>query len=169
MAATPDMSTLLISLLLLLMMTLGAFPMGLMILSLMASLLVFGIAPVTAGLPAAVSTTDHTQVVKYKDKRGFLMNTPLTEAEIQTALSQFPGWHYENQAFSKRFQFQNFREAISFIVRLSFEAEALDHHPELKNVYNTVDMRLTTHDAGNQVTGKDLALIAAIEGFNWLR
>lgn len=96
------------------------------------------------------------------------MHTPLTETEIQAALSQFQGWHYADQQFYKRFEFQNFREAISFIVRLSFEAEALNHHPALSNVYQTVEIRLTTHDAGNQVTDKDLALMRAIEGFNWL-
>lgn len=173
MAATPDMGTLIMTLLLLLFMTLGAFPMGLMMFGLFTSVLVFGIAPFSAGITAGLSpdlaTSTHSQVAIYKDKRGYQMNSPLTETQIQTALSQFPGWSYENQAFSKRFQFQNFREAISFIVRLSFEAEALNHHPELKNVYHTVEMRLTTHDAGNQVTGKDLALIEAIEGFNWLK
>lgn len=143
--------------------------MGLMMFGLFTSVLVFGIAPFSADLAQTISTSAHSQVAIHKDKRGYQMNTPLTETQIQTALSQFPGWSYENQAFSKRFQFQNFREAISFIVRLSFEAEALNHHPELKNVYHTVEMRLTTHDAGNQVTGKDLALLEAIEGFNWLK
>jgi 4a-hydroxytetrahydrobiopterin dehydratase len=163
------MGTLLITLLLLLFMPLGAFPMGLIIFGIFGSALAFGMAPVNAGLAPAVTATAHSQVTSYKNKRGYQMNSPLTETQIQTALSQFPGWSYENQAFSKRFQFQNFREAISFIVRLSFEAEALNHHPELKNVYQTVEIRLTTHDAGNQVTGKDLALLEAIEGFNWLK
>ena len=169
MAATPDMGTFIITLLFLLFMTLGAFPMGLMVFGLFTSALVFGVAPFSAGVTPVISTKIHSQVAIHKDKRGYLMNTPLTETQIQTALSQFPSWSYENQAFYKRFQFQNFREAISFIVRLSFEAEALNHHPELKNVYHTVEMRLTTHDAANQVTDKVLALIAAIEGFNWLK
>lgn len=95
------------------------------------------------------------------------MSHALSPAEIETALQQLPGWTYTEQALQKQFACENFREAISFIVRLSFHAEELNHHPELKNVYNTVAIRLTTHDAGNQVTAKDVALAQAIEGFNW--
>ncbi|MGV3523849.1 MAG: 4a-hydroxytetrahydrobiopterin dehydratase [Candidatus Sericytochromatia bacterium] len=96
------------------------------------------------------------------------MSHALSSAEIETALQQLPGWTYTEQALQKQFVCENFREAISFIVRLSFHAEELNHHPELKNVYNQVDIRLTTHDAGNQVTAKDLELAQAIEGFNWI-
>jgi len=95
------------------------------------------------------------------------MSTRLSSAEIQTALAKLPGWSYADQALHKQFTFEHFREAISFIVRLSFEAEALNHHPELHNVYNRVELKLTTHDAGNQVTALDLELATAIENFNW--
>ena len=95
------------------------------------------------------------------------MSTALNSEAIQTALQSLPGWSYEEQALVKEFKFSNFREAISFIMRMSFYAEELNHHPELFNVYNTVQIKLTTHDAGNQVTQKDLDLAAAIEGFNW--
>ena len=96
------------------------------------------------------------------------MNTALTTETILAALPTLPGWRYQEDKLHKRFQFVNFREAISFLVRLSFEAEALDHHPEIHNIYQTVDINLTTHDAGNRVTEKDLALAKAIESFNWL-
>lgn len=95
------------------------------------------------------------------------MSHALSSAEIESALKKLPGWTYTEQALHKQFVCENFREAISFIVRLSFHAEELNHHPELKNTYNTVDIRLTTHDAGNQVTAHDVALAQAIEGFNW--
>ena len=56
-----------------------------------------------------------------------------------------------------------FREAMSFLVRISFEAEQRNHHPEIYNVYKTVELALTTHDAGNKVTALDVELAAAIE------
>jgi len=93
---------------------------------------------------------------------------PLSSGEIEEALTQLPGWRYEADQLRKTFRFSNFREAISFIVRLSFEAETADHHPELRNVYHTVDVALTTHDAGNRVTLMDVDLASAIESFSWI-
>ncbi|PKL75359.1 MAG: 4a-hydroxytetrahydrobiopterin dehydratase [Candidatus Melainabacteria bacterium HGW-Melainabacteria-1] len=92
----------------------------------------------------------------------------VTSERILDALKLLPGWSYEGHALRKEFAFKNFREAISFIVRLSYEAEERDHHPEILNVYNRVTINLTTHDAGNQVTEKDLHLAEIIEGFNWV-
>ena len=97
------------------------------------------------------------------------MSQALSSQDIQTTLNALPGWSYSDNALHKDFTFENFREAISFLVRLSFEAEARDHHPEIHNVYNKVKITLNTHDAGNQVTAKDLELATAIEGFSWVR
>ena len=94
--------------------------------------------------------------------------TPLSKEEIEAALENLSGWRFENDRLVKRFSFSSFREAMSFMVRLSFEAETLDHHPELTNVYNRVDVVLTTHDAGNQVTASDIALAQSIEHFSWI-
>ena len=93
--------------------------------------------------------------------------TPLTSEEIETALSKLPEWRFENDCISRRFEFSTFKEAISFLVRASFEAESLNHHPELVNVYNRVDVTLSTHDAGNKVTQMDIDLASAIERFSW--
>ena len=68
----------------------------------------------------------------------------------------------------KTFVFGSFREALSFMVRVGFEAEALNHHPEWSNVYNRVVIRLTTHAAGNKVTTSDLELARRIEGISWV-
>jgi len=95
------------------------------------------------------------------------MPSQLSTEDINTALKPLSGWSYHNNALVKEFTFSNFREAISFIVRMSFYAEEFNHHPELFNVYNKVKLTLTTHDAGNQVTKKDIELASAIEGFNW--
>ena len=94
--------------------------------------------------------------------------TPLTQDEIEAALSELPGWRHEEDKLKKTFRFQNFREAVSFIVRMSFSAEEHNHHPELRNVYHTVDIALTTHDAGNRVTDMDVGLARAIKDFSWV-
>ncbi|HIG75991.1 MAG TPA: 4a-hydroxytetrahydrobiopterin dehydratase, partial [Bacteroidetes bacterium] len=64
---------------------------------------------------------------------------------------------------TKEYTFANFRTAMGFIVRVGFEAEAMDHHPELFNVYDRVAIALTTHDAGDRVTETDLVLASRIE------
>lgn len=96
------------------------------------------------------------------------MSTPLSDAQIQDALKSLPGWRYEEGKLKRRFQFGGFNEAVSFIVRLAFEAERLNHHPELRNIYNRVEIALSTHDAGGRVTARDVELAKAIESFNWL-
>jgi 4a-hydroxytetrahydrobiopterin dehydratase len=91
------------------------------------------------------------------------MAQPLATAEIQAALAALPGWAFERDALAKNFQFKTFREAMGFMVRAAFEAEAMNHHPEWTNVYNRVAVRLNTHDAGGKVTAKDVKLAGRIE------
>jgi|SRR5690606_4428905 4a-hydroxytetrahydrobiopterin dehydratase len=91
------------------------------------------------------------------------MSEPLKPEALEAARVELPGWTVDENALSKTFELKDFREAVGFIVRLAFEAESLNHHPELQNVYNRVVVRLTTHDAGNRVTTKDLELARAIE------
>ena len=97
------------------------------------------------------------------------MSNALAPEKVKAAIENLEGWSYEENAIHKQYTFENFREAISFIVRLSFHAEALNHHPELSNVYNKVSIKLTTHDADNQVTDKDIKLAQEIESFNWAK
>ena len=99
---------------------------------------------------------------------GGMASKPLTAAEIQAALGALPGWTFKRDALAKTFTFGNFREALSFMVRVGFEAEAMDHHPEWTNVYNRVAIRLNTHDAGGKVTAKDLALARKIQAVSWV-
>jgi 4a-hydroxytetrahydrobiopterin dehydratase len=93
---------------------------------------------------------------------------PLSDDDIDDALDDLPGWSFEDDKITKTYEFSDFREAISFIVRLSFFAEEMMHHPELENVYNTVDVALTTHDAGGKVTEMDVELASKIEDFVWV-
>ena len=72
-------------------------------------------------------------------------------------------WKEENNKLYRKFQFSNFSQAFSFMTRVALEAEKMDHHPEWKNVYNTVEIWLSTHDAGDIVTEKDKKLDAKID------
>jgi len=91
------------------------------------------------------------------------MSNVLNENEIKKALEDLNNWSFENNKITKKFTFGDFREAISFLVRLSFEAEDHVHHPEIFNVYNSVTISLSTHDAGDKVTDKDIKLAKAID------
>jgi 4a-hydroxytetrahydrobiopterin dehydratase len=88
---------------------------------------------------------------------------PLTKSEIRTALAELPGWSFKADKLTKQFELPKFPDAVAFIVRLGFEAEKMDHHPELANVYNRVVISLNSHDAGNKVTGMDVELARKIE------
>jgi len=96
------------------------------------------------------------------------MSKPLTDVEITAARATLPGWACAPEAIEKSFKFGSFREALAFMVRVGFEAEALDHHPEWTNVYNRVVIRLNTHDAGGKVTAKDVELAQRIQRISWV-
>jgi 4a-hydroxytetrahydrobiopterin dehydratase len=72
-------------------------------------------------------------------------------------------WKVESNQLKKSFTFSDFTEAFAFMTRVAFLAEAHQHHPNWSNVYNRVDIALTTHDAGNVVTDKDRKLAQAID------
>jgi 4a-hydroxytetrahydrobiopterin dehydratase len=96
-----------------------------------------------------------------------MATTPLNATEIEAALRDLPGWNFERNALAKTFEFGSFREAMSFMVRAAFEAEALNHHPEWANTYNQVVVLLRTHDAGGKVTAKDVELAQRIQQISW--
>ncbi|MDE2995931.1 MAG: 4a-hydroxytetrahydrobiopterin dehydratase [Bacteroidota bacterium] len=93
---------------------------------------------------------------------------PLSDDAIQAGLAELDGWELDDDAIQRLFEFRSFREAMSFMVRIGFEAEDMDHHPELSNVYNRVHVALSTHDAGNKVTELDLELARRINHFSWI-
>lgn len=72
------------------------------------------------------------------------------------------GWEYKENGIQKSFKFNDFREAFAVMSHVAFECEAQNHHPEWSNVYNRLDIRLTTHDAGG-VTEKDIDLAKSID------
>lgn len=97
-----------------------------------------------------------------------MARTPLSEDQVRDALASLPGWTFEGDALRKTFRLRDHREAMSFLVRLSFEAEQRNHHAEIRNVYGTVELVLRTHDAGNRVTALDVEMARAIEAFSWI-
>ncbi len=72
-------------------------------------------------------------------------------------------WKEENNTLKKNFKFKNFIEAWAFMTKVAMVAEKMDHHPEWTNVYNTVNITLTTHDKGNTITDKDRELAKKID------
>ncbi|MEE9372102.1 MAG: 4a-hydroxytetrahydrobiopterin dehydratase [Saprospiraceae bacterium] len=72
-------------------------------------------------------------------------------------------WTEENNALKAELKFKDFTQAFSFMTQVAIHAERLNHHPEWSNVWNTVKIKLTTHDAGNTVTDKDRKLSELIE------
>lgn len=72
-------------------------------------------------------------------------------------------WTEADNKLSATFKFDNFIQAFAFMTEVAFHAEQQGHHPNWSNVYNTVEIHLNTHDAGNVVTEKDHKLAAAID------
>ena len=90
----------------------------------------------------------------------------LSETDRAAALADLDGWSLVDgrDAIEKRYSFSNFVDAFGFMTRCALEAEKADHHPEWSNVYKTVEVVLTTHDAGG-LTEKDIALAKAFDGW----
>ena len=80
----------------------------------------------------------------------------------KVAVEELEGWTGGDDFITKVFKFRNFIEAFSFMTNIAIVAEKMDHHPEWYNIYNRVDITLTTHDSGG-VTEKDIALAKAME------
>lgn len=74
-------------------------------------------------------------------------------------------WEEKDNSLYRKYEFRNFSEAFAFMTRVAMEAEKIDHHPRWSNVYNTVEVWLSTHDAGDVVTDKDRRLAQKIETF----
>ena len=91
------------------------------------------------------------------------MAVRLSADERAAALKGLGGWHPADgrDAITKTFVFADFNEAFGFMTRVALVAEKMDHHPEWKNVYKTVEVTLSTHSAGG-VTGLDITLAAAL-------
>ena len=94
------------------------------------------------------------------------MISALSTTQCLEHLAQLPEWSFDEEraALFRSYKFADFCEAFAFMTRVAIEAEKADHHPEWANVYNRVDVWLTTHDAGG-VSDRDIALACLIDRF----
>ena len=88
----------------------------------------------------------------------------LSEAAIARALAKLPGWTFEAGKLHREYHFADFVAAFSFMAGAALVAQAMDHHPEWSNVWNKVEIILSTHDAGG-LTKRDVELARRIDGF----
>ena len=100
-----------------------------------------------------------------------VMNPPFCR---QTAFNDLQtqartNWRMEEDSLHAQWVFEDFGRAMSFMNSVADVAERMNHHPEWTNVYNRVEIRLNTHDAGNKVTAKDVELAQRIESLSWVR
>jgi 4a-hydroxytetrahydrobiopterin dehydratase len=88
----------------------------------------------------------------------------LSDDEIRQQLEGLEGWRLEGESIVSDLQFSGFPDAVAFVVRVSFAAEAANHHPDVDIRYDQVRIALSTHSEGG-VTAKDLDLARTISGF----
>lgn len=93
----------------------------------------------------------------------FVKREPIGEEAAKAKLQERPGWELHGESIRRQFTFQTFPDAISFIVRLGFVAEAADHHPDIVVNYRRVTLTYTTHSA-KALTGKDFEGAEAADG-----
>jgi 4a-hydroxytetrahydrobiopterin dehydratase len=86
----------------------------------------------------------------------------LPTPEVQNRLATLPGWALVDGALFRRFEFKDFVQAFSFMTAAALVAEAKNHHPDWRNVYRTVEVRLSTHDAGG-ITDLDFELAQRLD------
>jgi len=93
------------------------------------------------------------------------MCAALSPNQIQEALAGLDGWSYTDSKL-KAFKLKDFKGALAFINQVGEVAERQNHHPDIHNSWNRVTLSLCTHDAGGQVTEKDLTLARAIQSIS---
>ncbi len=86
----------------------------------------------------------------------------LSDGQISLQLQELAGWERDGNSIVKTYHFSDFIEAISFMTQAAFYAEALEHHPEWRNMYNVVEVRLTSQDTGG-ITSHDIRLAKRME------
>jgi 4a-hydroxytetrahydrobiopterin dehydratase len=87
---------------------------------------------------------------------------PLSKQDVDERLRDHAGWRRDDDEIEKKYQFADFRQAMSFVNRVADAAEAMDHHPDIEIEYNKVKMSLSTHSEGG-VTEKDFELARQID------
>lgn len=91
----------------------------------------------------------------------------LSGEEVRAQMAGINGWSQEGESIRKQYVFGSFREAVSFVVRLAFDCEEADHHPDISISYKKVTLIYSTHSAGG-LTEKDFAGAAAADRIAWV-
>lgn len=86
----------------------------------------------------------------------------LSDDEVREALAELPEWEQADGRIGREYVLGNFRDAVALVVRIAFEAEAVNHHPDIDVRYNRVRLALSTHSEGG-VTAKDVELARTVE------
>jgi 4a-hydroxytetrahydrobiopterin dehydratase len=89
----------------------------------------------------------------------------LSGNELEEIVKSMKGWELKDGKLQKSFEFRNFVEAFGFMTRIALEAEKINHHPDWSNVYNSVTIKLSTHDVGG-ITDHDITLAKIIDDTN---
>jgi len=95
------------------------------------------------------------------------MADPLSAEALAAALNNLPGWEEDGGMITKTYALPSYMAGIAFVGAVGTIAEAHDHHPDLEVTYKKVKVSFTTHDAGSQVTQKDVDAAAAIEALGY--
>ncbi len=95
------------------------------------------------------------------------MSTALSETAVQEALKSLSGWEYADGMISKTYEFPQYLAGVAFASAVGVVCEGLDHHPDLTISYRKVRVELTTHDAGNSITQRDIDTARAIENLGY--
>ena len=91
--------------------------------------------------------------------------TLLTEQEIGDLLASHPGWRRDGAVLRRSYRFSDFRAAFAFMTHVALIAERLFHHPEWSNVYNRVELAITSHDVGG-LTSRDRRFVELVDGID---
>ncbi len=95
------------------------------------------------------------------------MANALSDAEINASLANLNSWSREGDALVKEFNFDSYLAGVAFAASVGVVAEGLDHHPDMTIGWRRVTVSFTTHDAGNQLSAKDVAAAAAVDALGY--
>lgn len=92
-----------------------------------------------------------------------MRDAPLTEPELQSALTGLPTWYVEDGKLATRIELPSFLDAVAFVAEVATIAEDLDHHPDIDIRWRTVALAVNTHDSGNAITARDTTLASRVD------
>ena len=95
------------------------------------------------------------------------MTTALSDAKINEGLAKLNGWSRAGDVLTKSFKFDSYLAGVAFASTVGVIAEGLNHHPDVSIGWRRVTVSFTTHDAGNKISGKDMAAAQAIEAVGY--